>query len=116
MKLTAKTIAALTLPVGKADHIAWDEDLPGFGFRLRTGAGGKLLKSWGCQHKRNGTSRRMTFDAVLGAEQARAEARRVLAKVELGQDPSGKKTESLGSDRLSFKSRAPEYVEAPRPG
>src|SRR5262249_50387744 len=115
MKLTAKTIAALTLPVGKADHIAWDEDLPGFGFRLRTGAGGKLLKSWVCQYKRNGTSRRMTFDAVLGAEQARAEARRVLAKVELGQDPQGEKTEQRGRDRLSMKSQVAEYLEARRP-
>src|SRR5262249_16261977 len=103
MKLTAKTVAALTMPVGKTDCITWDEDLAGFGYRLRLGAGGKLLKSWVCQYKRSGNSRRMTFDAsVLGAEQARAEARKVLAKVELGQDPQADKTEQRDRGRLSL--------------
>jgi integrase len=117
MKLTAKTIATLTLPVGKSDHIEWDEDLPGFGYRMRLGAGGKLLKSWVCQYKRSGNSRRMTFDAaVLGAEHARTEARKVLAKVELGQDPQGDKTEQRDRDRLSMKSQVASYLDARRAG
>ncbi len=41
MKLTKDTVAALALPAGKADHIEWDDMLPGFGVRLR-GNG----KSW----------------------------------------------------------------------
>ncbi len=35
MKFTKEALAALTLPPGKADHIEWDEALPGFGVRLR---------------------------------------------------------------------------------
>ena len=31
MKYTTKSIAAVRLPEGKADHIEWDDDLPGFG-------------------------------------------------------------------------------------
>jgi len=116
MKLTAKTIAALTRPAGKTDCITWDEDLPGFGYRLRLGAGGKLLKSWVCQYKRSGNSRRMTFDAsVLGAEQARAEARKVLAKVELGQDPAGERQDRRDKDRLSLRSQVAEYLDAKKP-
>ena len=114
MKLTAKTIAAIALPEGKSDFITWDEDLPGFGYRVRLGAGGRLLKSFVCQYKRNGASRRMTFDAVLGAEQARAEARKVLAKVELGQDPQGEKTEQRDRDRLSMKSQVAAYLDSKR--
>src|SRR5262249_54883400 len=94
----------------------WDEDLPGFGYRLRLGAGGKLLKSWVCQYKRNGNSRRMTFDAsVLGTEQARAEARKVLAKVELGLDPQAEKVEQRDKDRLSLRSQVAHYLDAKRP-
>jgi len=116
MKLTAKTIATLTMPLGKTDCITWDEDLPGFGYRLRLGAGGKLLKSWVCQYKRNGNSRRMTFDAsVLGTEQARAEARKVLAKVELGLDPQAEKVEQRDKDRLSLRSQVAHYLDAKRP-
>src|SRR5262249_10389668 len=116
MKLTAKTIAGLALPEGKSDHITWDDELPGFGYRLRAGAGGRLLKSWVCQYKRSGNSRRMTFDAsVLGAEQARAEARKVLAKVELGQDPQADKTEQRDRGRLSLRSQVAAFLDARKP-
>ena len=46
MKLTAKAVAALTLPAGKTDHFEWDDELPGFGFRLRRAAGGKINRAW----------------------------------------------------------------------
>ena len=45
MKLDAKTVAALDLG-GKADVIHFDGDLTGFGYRLRAGAGGKVIRSW----------------------------------------------------------------------
>jgi hypothetical protein len=35
MKLTKETIATLRAPAGIADHIEWDDSLPGFGVRLR---------------------------------------------------------------------------------
>ena len=43
MKLTAKTIAGIRLPAGKTDHIEWDDDLPGFGLRLR-GSGDRCAR------------------------------------------------------------------------
>ena len=46
MKLTAKAVAGLQLPPGKTDVIYFDDEISGFGFRLRLGAGGKLLRSW----------------------------------------------------------------------
>jgi hypothetical protein len=35
MKLTTTIARNLEPPTGKADHIEWDEDFPGFGVRLR---------------------------------------------------------------------------------
>jgi hypothetical protein len=35
MKLRDRDIAALTLPPGQAEHIFSDDDVPGFGLRLR---------------------------------------------------------------------------------
>src|SRR5262245_47011146 len=35
MKLTKSSVGALTLPVGKTDHIEWDDAVPGLGIRLR---------------------------------------------------------------------------------
>ena len=37
MRLTDKTTAALTVPKGKVEAIYYDDDLPGFGLRLRAG-------------------------------------------------------------------------------
>ena len=54
MKLTQKTIAALILPEGKSDHIEWDNDLPGFGVRLRRGGSARFIFQYklGAQHRR----------------------------------------------------------------
>jgi hypothetical protein len=41
MKLNASTVAGLELG-GKPDVIFFDDDLTGFGYRLRLGAGGRL--------------------------------------------------------------------------
>src|SRR5262249_21754875 len=111
----AKAIAALTLPQGKTDHIEWDEDLPGFGYRLRLGSGGRALKSWVIQFKRSGRTRRMTLASVLGAEAARDAAKKALAKVELGQDPQAEKTEQRDKDRLSLRSQVAAFLAAKKP-
>ena len=70
MKLNQKTITALDLPKGKAETIIFDEDLAGFGLRIR--AGGK--RTWIYQFKVGNQHRRMTLGSVtalLPAEGAR---------------------------------------------
>ena len=112
MILNAKTIAALTLPDGKSDVIHFDGDLPGFGFRLRAAAGGKLLRSFVCRFRRAGGSRRVLLGSaeVLSAGQAREAARAVLAKVALGQDPQGDKAARRDKDRISLRSVVADYL------
>jgi hypothetical protein len=126
MKLTAKAVANLTeLPLKdldrpelgtKAEHIAWDDDLPGFGYRLRV-SGSKILRTWVAQYKRAGATRRITLDAanVLSAEQARLAAKKVLGAVALGQDPQAERRERRGKDQHSFRSVADEYLQAKEP-
>ena len=53
MKLTAKTITAVGMPAGKTDHIEWDDDLPGFGLRLRA-SGDRVRKTWIAQYRAHG--------------------------------------------------------------
>ena len=36
MRLTQANVATLTLPEGKAEAIIFDDDLPGFGLRMRS--------------------------------------------------------------------------------
>jgi hypothetical protein len=49
MQLTARAVAALQMPASKTDHIEWDDALPGFGYRLRSGValmGGAVPARW----------------------------------------------------------------------
>jgi integrase len=112
MKLDAKTVAALTLPPGKTDVIYFDDAMPGFGFRLRAGAGGKLLRSWIIQYKRAGASRRLLLGsaAVLSAEQARTMARKALGRVANGEDPQADRVDRRGKDLLTMRSQVTEFL------
>jgi integrase len=112
MKLDTKTVTRLTLPSGKTDVIHFDETLSGFGYRLRAGSDGKVLRSWVVQYRRGGATRRMLLGSaeVLGAEQARAAAKKVLAKVALGADPQAERSERRGKDKLSLRAVIADYL------
>jgi integrase len=110
MKLTQKAVASLQLPAGKTDAIFFDDELPRFGYRLRSGAGGKILRSWVCQYRRAGQTRRLTLDGVLSAEQARTMAKKLLAQVALGDDPQADKLDRRGKDRHTLKATVADYL------
>jgi integrase len=117
MKLDAKTVSVLVMPPGKTDHITWDAELRGFGYRMRVGADGKVLRTWVVQYKRAGATRRLLLGSggVLGAEAARAAAKKVLAKVALGEDPQADRTDRRGKDRLTLRALVDEYLAAKQP-
>ena len=112
MKLDAKSVAALKLD-GKADVIHFDDALKGFGYRLRRGADGKTRHSWVAQYKRVGATRRMSQPAEkLSAEQARGWAKKVLAKVALGEDPQADRIDRRGKDALTMRAQVIEFLAA----
>jgi integrase len=102
MKFTVKTVERLQLPAGKADHIEWDDDLPGFGIRLRNGGS----RNWVFQYALGDKQRRMSIGSAKGVSlvKARETASELHAKVRLGQDPAGQKSEG--------QQRAAETFEA----
>ena len=89
MKLTKATVKEMRLPAGKAEALVFDEDLSGFGLRLR--AGGK--RTWVIQYRVGQKQRRVTLGSadVIDADRARKEAKDMLAKVQLGGDPQVEK-------------------------
>src|SRR5262249_51852428 len=108
MKLTAKTVSALRLPAPSVDKIYFDDAMPGFGFRLRR-SGDTVLRSWIVQYRRAGGTRRVTLGnaTVLGAEQARLAAKKILAAAALGQDPQADRHK----DPHSLRSVISEYLQ-----
>ena len=84
MKITKRNVDALKL-AGRR-YAVWDEALPGFGVRVEV----KGSKTFICRYRSSGIRRQYTIGryGVLTTEEARAEARRILGAVALGNDPS----------------------------
>ncbi|MFZ2143297.1 MAG: integrase arm-type DNA-binding domain-containing protein, partial [Xanthobacteraceae bacterium] len=91
MKFTKGTIATLSLPAGKVDHLEWDDELPGFGIRLRGNA-----KRWIVQYRLGEQQRRESLGDVrkVTLEDARKIARQRFAQVELGTDPAAERAQA----------------------
>jgi integrase len=115
MKLTARTTASAALPDGKTDHIEWDDDLTGFGLRIRLG-GDRVRKTWIAQYRAHGRTRRVLIGPAekLGAEQARKQAEKVLAKVVLGGDPQAERRARRQREAFTLRSVVEDYLGAKR--
>jgi integrase len=117
LKLDAKTIPALVLPKGRADEICWDAELEGFGLRLRRRAGGGLLRNWVTQYRAGGHTRRVTIGSAdkVSPTQARDAARKLLARVELGDDPQAEKEQKRQQTARNVRSVVASYLDAKQP-
>jgi integrase len=108
MKLTQPNATRQPLPAGKSDAIFFDDDLPGFGLRVR--AGGK--RTWIIQYRVGTKQRRLTIGSVdkLSADQARKAARGRLARVELGGDPQQEKHEARNTAHHTVGKLVDDYL------
>lgn len=77
-----------------ADYFLWDRDLKGFGIKIARGG----RKSYVCKYRvgngRSAPTRRMTIGAhgsPWTVDQARAEARKLLGRAAIGEDPAKEK-------------------------
>jgi integrase len=109
-RLSKRTVDALS--PGPRPYIVFDEDLTGFGLRIMPSG----TKTWIVEYRpgaggRKVYTRRMKIDLAsrVTAEQARAQAREVLARVRLGEDPAGKRTTSREIPTLA--TFAEQFVE-----
>lgn len=88
VRLTKKIVDAQA--PSTLDRFIWDDEVTGFGLRIRPGGSKTFVAQYRAGGGRSGTSRRYTIGryGVLTVEQARLEAKRVLAAVTQGSDPS----------------------------
>jgi integrase len=112
MRLTDKTLATLTVPKGRSEAIVFDDDLPGFGLRLRAGGAAR----WIYQYDIGPRTRRMTLGstAALPAARARAAAAELHHRVRLGADPAEAKAESRARAAETLGALLDVYLEEQR--
>ena len=111
MKLTQASIARL--PSDKADAVYYDDELDGFGIRIRAGGS----RNYVVRYRLGGLERRHTIGSasVLTVEEARKKARKVLVAVDEGRDPTAEMATKKASASLIFSSVAADYLEAHKP-
>jgi integrase len=115
MQFTKSALAALALPEGKADHVVWDDDLPGFGLRLRGDT-----RRWVVQYRISGQSRRESIGDPrrVSLEDARRIARQRFGIVAQGLDPAADKARAkaeVEAARLTLAVVSERYLEARKP-
>src|SRR6516225_12186575 len=89
MKLTLKSVALIRLPAGKADHVSFDDDIAGFGLRIREGG----TRTWVYRYRIGKKQRSITLGSATSVPLAlaRTNAGALEAKVRLGGDPAADK-------------------------
>jgi integrase len=112
MKFTATTLRSIALPPGIRDKIFFDDELPGFGLRLR--ASGSQI--WTVQYKIGVKHRRLSLGTVTEIDigKARSTAKDLLAKVRLGEDPFAVKLEQRAKMAECFGALLPRYLARQR--
>jgi integrase len=108
MKLNKATVAGLQLPAGKPEAFVWDDDVRGFGIRLR--AGGKRV--WVIQYRVGAKQRRVTLGDVnkLDPAKARAAAKERLSEVILGRDPQAEKVSERAKAAVTLGAVVETYL------
>jgi integrase len=113
MKLTKHSVAELVLPPGKTDHTEWDDELPGFGVRLRKSKDG-LNKTFRIQFRVGLQQRSKHLDArKVKLDDARKVARQLFAQAHLGVDPAAERAKaraSAATTKLTLGAVADRYL------
>jgi integrase len=113
MKLTTATVSKKELlPAGKTDAVHFDNEIPGFGLRIREGGS----RSFIFQSKIGRKQRRMGLGIAtpLTVAEARKTAAKLHARVKLGQDPASDKVEAQRQASETFKPCADEFLDTLR--
>jgi integrase len=114
VRLTKQTIRTLACPPGVKERTYFDDDLPGFGLRVRAGSG---TRSWLYQYAdRNHATKKIFLGSpdVVDAGQARQAARELVARIRLGDDPAAEKAAERAQAAESFAALLPRFMERQR--
>jgi hypothetical protein len=108
MKLTDENLHLCVLPDGKSEKLYADDDLPGFGIRVRKDAKGRVRRKWFYQYraKADGSQHRLNLGNVdkpapVAATKARQDAAAKAERVQRGGTPQKERKDArAGRKRL----------------
>jgi integrase len=109
MKLNDKTIRDLVCPIGRTEGVFFDDDMPGFGLRIRASG----ARSWLAQYAIGRRSRKVTLGSppTVTAGTARAAAQKILSAARTGHDPAGEKAKAREQAASTVGALLPAFLE-----
>jgi integrase len=109
MRFTKQVVDALSPPPGKSYGLFWDETLKGFGVKVSAGGSRQYVAQY---RTPDGRTPRVTIGRVgtLGLEDARKQARVLLAKAQTGHDPQAEKAEARRQAGITLESVTATYL------
>jgi integrase len=112
MKLSPYAIRTAEVPAGKSEAIFFDDDIPGFGLRVRAGGS----RTFVFQYKLGAKHRRMALGSAtaLTITKVRKSAEGLYARVKLGQDPASDKAEAKAKAAHTFLAATRDYLAGKR--
>jgi len=110
MKLTLKFVTTAQLPVGKKDHVFWDDAIAGFGLRLREGGSKTYVYRYRIGQKQRGITLGSATSVPLHL--ARENAGKLEAKVRLGGDPAADKQVARAKAENTVGTLIKQYLDA----
>ncbi|MGH7053821.1 MAG: tyrosine-type recombinase/integrase [Stellaceae bacterium] len=118
-KITKRSVDALQPAADGREMILWDSEVAGYGVRMQRGDAKVYVLKYRAGSGREAPLRKLTIGkhgSPWTADQARAEAKRLLAMVAAGKDPAGAKSEAKAAPTVAeFAGRfLAEHAEAKR--
>ena len=115
MKFTEASVLRFKMPPGKAEHIEFDDNMPGFGLRIRAGSSNEH-RTFIAQYKIGAKHRRMTLGNVakVGLDTARRQAKQIFGKVADGKDPANDKATARSEAGQTLGIIAADYLDIQR--
>lgn len=112
MKLTTATVRTQALPAGKRETIFFDDDIPGFGLRVREGGSRNFV----FQYKLGAKQRRMALGKATPERVAdvRNAADKLYARVKLGEDPASDKATAQRQASETLGTIADDFLDGRR--
>ncbi|MGC1236104.1 MAG: tyrosine-type recombinase/integrase [Xanthobacteraceae bacterium] len=109
MRLTDKTTARLRLEHGETDRVWWDEDISGFGIRLRDGGS----RTWIYRYRIGSKQRSVILGSATAVPLAvaRKNASGLAARIRLGEDPALDRDNARLEADNTFGVLAQQYLE-----
>lgn len=112
MRITISSAHRLKLKPGRKECIVFDEDIPGFGIRIREGGS----RTWIFQYRIGSKQRRMFLGSASDPQVNLADTRKVASKlhgqVALGQDPQRSREAAKRDAENTLGSAAEQYLES----